>query len=90
MRWILLDAALVLLALGLLALVGLRLWRQVTTLGQALERATGTLAEAAAQLQHAGSSADGLPADAAPPPRRSGSHRLSSGVRSGPLRRRPS
>ena len=90
MRWILLDAALVLLALGLLALVGLRLWRQVKALGRVLERASSSVAEATEQLELASATPAGPPVDAPPRARRSGSHRLSPGVRSGPSRRRPS
>lgn len=50
MRWILLDVVLAALALGLLVIVGLSLWRRVKALGKAVGAAGTQLAAMTAQL----------------------------------------
>lgn len=57
MPWILVDVLLVLLAIGLLALVGLRLWGRVRGLKTAIGQASATGGQAAAAL--AAAMADG-------------------------------
>lgn len=49
-RWILLDVVVALLAVGLLGLAGLSLWRRVKTLGKAVGIAGEQLAQVTAQL----------------------------------------
>ena len=51
MRWILLDAAVAVLALVLLVLVGLSLWRRVRALGRELARAGELVGGATAALE---------------------------------------
>jgi hypothetical protein len=51
--WILLDAAIALVALGLLLMVLLRLWRQVKTLGRSAADAGERVSEASAGLEAA-------------------------------------
>ena len=50
MRWILLDVAVALLAVGLLGLAGLSLWRRVKALGKAVGIAGEQIAQVTAQL----------------------------------------
>ena len=49
-RWILLDVAVALLAVGLLGLAGLSLWRRVKALGKAVGIAGEQIAQVTAQL----------------------------------------
>ncbi len=70
MRWILLDVVLAVLALGLLALVGLRLWRQVRALGHAVGAAgeqVGLITDQLAAVQLDGTGGRPRPAPRATP-----------------------
>lgn len=49
-RWILLDVVVALLAVGLLGVAGLSLWRRVKTLGEAVGIAGEQIAQVTAQL----------------------------------------
>ena len=51
MRWILADVLLALLALGLLVVVGLSLWRRVRALSREVSRAGERIAQAASRLE---------------------------------------
>ncbi len=51
MRWILVDVVLGLVAVGLLAVVGLSVWRRVKALGREVSRAGELLDRATAQLE---------------------------------------
>lgn len=51
MPWVLVDVVLVLVALGVLALVGLGLFRHARTLARAVQRSSDTLGELSAGLQ---------------------------------------
>ena len=53
MRWILVDVLLALLALGLLVVVGLSVWRRVQALGREVSRAGELVAEASTRLERA-------------------------------------
>lgn len=50
MRWVLVDVVLALLAVALLAVVALRLWRRVKALGRAVGVATAQLEAVSVQL----------------------------------------
>lgn len=50
MKWILVDVALVLLAIGLLALLALGLWRKVKALSRTVSTAADTIGAATEQL----------------------------------------
>ena len=75
MRWILVDVVLALLALGLLVVVGLSLWRRVTALGREVSRAGELVASATAQLDQVQS---GISRTAPATPRRGVPSHLSS------------
>ena len=66
MRWILVDVVLALLALGLLVLVGLSLWRRVKALGREVSRAGELVSRATAQLEQVQAEAP-RPAPGSPP-----------------------
>lgn len=64
MRWILIDVAIALLALAVLVVLGLGLWRQVKSLGRAVGRAgelVGRATDELARVQDAGPSAGAQP-----------------------------
>jgi hypothetical protein len=63
-RWILIDVAIALLALAVLVVLGLALWRQVTSLGRAVGRAgelVGRATDELARVQDAAPSGDAEP-----------------------------
>jgi len=68
-RWILVDVVLALLSVGLLALVGLSLWRRVKRLGREVSRAGELVAQATAQLEQAQSAAPAYGRSGATTPR---------------------
>ena len=75
MRWILLDVVLALLALSLLVVVGLSLWRRVKALGREVSRAGELVAQATAQLEQV---QPGISRSATAAPRRGVPSHLSS------------
>lgn len=81
MRWVLLDVVLALLAVGLLVLVGLRLWRQTRALAAAVAVAGGQLETVGAQLESVGGR-DRSFADRSPAGHREQARERPGGVRS--------